>query len=68
MPVRILSGSILVILWCAAGWVLAHQGRIKAELRRDEAIPKPAPRANLILLWGVVLVGISGLLLYFTFG
>jgi len=68
MGVRIFSGSLLVALWCAAAWFLAHQGRIKAELRQEGALPRPGPRANLMLLWGVVLVGLSGLLLYFTFG
>jgi len=68
MGARILSGTLLLALWCGAGWVLAHQGRIKAELRQEEALPRPAPRANIMLLWVVVLVGLSGLLLYFTFG
>ena len=65
---KILSGSILIALWCGAGWVLVHQGKIKADLRKEGALPRPGPRANVILLFGVVLVGLSGLLLYYTFG
>ena len=68
MYARVLAGCLFVALWGAVGWVLMHQRQIKSELAHEGAIPKPGPRANLLMLWSVVLVGLSGLLLYFIFG
>jgi len=62
---KIVAAFLLVFLLVAVGWVLAHLRRIKRELIADEAMPKPGPRANLLILLTVVLIGFSGLLVAF---
>jgi hypothetical protein len=68
MAARIIAACFLAALWGSVGWILMHQRRIQSTLAREGALPKPGPRANILLLWGIVLVGLSGLLLYYVFG
>lgn len=58
----------LVLLWSGLCWVFLHQRGIRRELIKDEAMPKPGPRTNFLVLVGAVVTGLSGLMLYLIFG
>jgi hypothetical protein len=56
---------VLIVLLGGLGWVVTHLRKIKRELVADEAMPKPGPRANLLILLIVVFTGLSSLLITF---
>ena len=62
---KIVAALLLMLLLGAVGWALTHVRRIKRELIADEAMPKPGPRANFLILLIAVLTGLSGLLIAF---
>ncbi len=62
--VRIVAVLVLVALWTIVGWVIAHHLRVSRELVKDEAMPRPAPRANFLVLISTVVLGLSGVLIY----
>ena len=62
---KVVAALLLVLLLGAVGWALTHVRRIKRELIADEAMPKPGPRANFLILHIAVLTGLSGLLIAF---
>ena len=61
---KIIAGLALVALWTIAGWVIAHHVGISRELVKDEAMPRPGPRANFLVLICTVVTGLSGVLIY----
>lgn len=64
---KIIAGLMLLALWGGVAWTIDHHRRIERELVKDEAMPRPGPRANFLVLVCAVLTGLSGLLLYFIF-
>ena len=64
---KIIAAISLLCLWSGAGWLIAHRRRISRELVADEAMPRPGPRATLLVLIGALFIAFSGLLLYFMF-
>jgi hypothetical protein len=59
------AALVLVLLLGGLGWVLTHLRKIKRDLIADEAMPKPGPRTNLLILLIVVFTGLSSLLITF---
>ena len=59
------AALLLIILLGGVGWILTHLRKIKRELVADEAMPKPGPRTNFLILLIAVLTGLSGLLIAF---
>jgi hypothetical protein len=49
----------------AVGWAMSHMLKIKRELIADEALPKRAQRANIVVLITTVLLAFSALLVAF---
>ena len=63
--IKAIAVLILLGLLGGLGWVITHLRGIKRELQADEAMPKPSPRANFLLLVAVVLTALSALMTYF---
>ncbi|MEO5917842.1 MAG: hypothetical protein ABIS50_26655 [Luteolibacter sp.] len=61
------AAVLLVVLLSLIGWALTHLRKIKRTLNEDGALPKPAPRANIIVLITVVLSALCALLVPFLF-
>ncbi len=59
------AGLLLAILLGVAGWILSHWQKIRRELIKDEAFPKPAPRNNILVLLTVVTLALASLLVAF---
>jgi hypothetical protein len=59
------AGLFLVILLGIVGWVLTHLRRIKREMIANEAMPRPGPGANILLLLCVVIFALCSLLVAF---
>ena len=68
LALKLLGGCFLICVWTGVGWLIAHRRRIERELVQDEAMPRPTPKANFLVLIGAVLTGLSGLVLYLIFG
>ncbi len=64
---NVIAGGALIVVWSFVGWTIAHHRRIERELVKDEAMPRPAPRANLLLLLCVILTAFTGWMLYLVF-
>jgi hypothetical protein len=65
---KIVAGVVLTCLWGGVGWIIARERRISRELVENEAMQRPGPRANLLVLIGAVVAAFTGLLLYVIFG
>jgi hypothetical protein len=66
--VRLVSGSFLVALWAVVGWAILHRGRIRQMVLQNDAMPRPTPKRNFLLLLGVSVTALSVLLLYLMKG
>ena len=64
---KIVAAIFLIIILGALGWIATHLRRINREIVADEALPKPGPRTNFLILLCVVLTGLLGLLISFLF-
>jgi hypothetical protein len=64
---QIIAALFLVAIWSGVGVLIARHGRIERELVKDEAMPRPAPRATFLVLVGALFTAISGGLIYFVF-
>ncbi len=62
--VKVVTAVVLLGLLVGLGWVVTHLSKIKRELQADEAMPKPSPRTNFLLLVTVVLTALIGLMIY----
>ena len=68
MPVlKVAAAIFLLIILGTLGWIATHLRKIKREVVADEAMPKPGPRTNFLILLCVVLTGLLGLLTTFLF-
>lgn len=65
---KVTASVALLFLWSLVGWIVAQRRRIYREMVRDDAVPRPVPGANFLLLLSVIITGLSGVLLYFIFG
>jgi hypothetical protein len=66
MPgLKIAAALALVVLLGAAGWGLTHWRKIKGELLANDLMPRPGPDANVVLLYTVAFLALSGLMLFF---
>ena len=64
---NVIAGAALTVVWSFVGWMIAHHRPIERELVKAEAMPRPAPRANLLLLLCVILTVFTGWMLYLVF-
>jgi hypothetical protein len=62
--IKAVAAVALAGLLVGLGWIVTHLTRIKRELRADEAMPKPSPRTNFLLLASVVVTALIGLMIY----
>ena len=62
--IRLVSGTVLAAMWGVIAWTLLHGRRLKATVERNDAMPRPTPKRNFLFLLGLVVVALTGLLLY----
>jgi hypothetical protein len=67
-PLHMIAGLVLVAVWAVVGWTLLHRAQIRQTIERNDAMPRPTPKRNFLLLLGVSVTAFTVLLLYLMKG